>query len=285
MIPMNQLKTALLLAALTALLLIGGHVLAGRIGLVAAVVFAVTLNFGAYWFSDRMILRMHGAREIRPADGPALHSMVRDLAHRANIPAPRIYLLDDAATNAFATGRDPKHGAIALTDGLLRALTRDELAGVIAHEIGHIQRRDTLIMTVAAALAGALGFIAHFTFWNRSGQRAGGGLFAILAGLLLAPLAATLIQAAISRSREFLADEAGARLVGNPLALAAALTKIEAASLRTPLRSATSASAHLFIRNPMSGSGWSRLFQTHPPTRLRIERLETMALRRVAQEV
>jgi heat shock protein HtpX len=255
------MKTALLMAALSALLLGCGHALAGGGGLLTALLLSGPLNFAAYRFSDRMVMRIHAAREIRPEEEPALFYIARELARRAGVPMPRLYLLDEEAPNAFATGRDPKHAAIAITVGLIRILTKGELAGVMAHELAHIKRRDTLVLTVAAAFATAF------------------------AGPALAPLGALLIQTSVSHTREFLADEAGARLVRNPLALAGALAKVEAVDSQVPLSSATAATAHLFIRNPLAGDQLSRLFQTHPPTSVRIERLEAMTLRRVAQEV
>jgi heat shock protein HtpX len=281
---MNRLKTLVLLSTLTALLLWAGHAMAGQGGLMMALAFAALMNFGAYWWSDKIVLRMYGAREVTEAQAPALHRLVRELVGRAGLPMPKVYLIPQAAPNAFATGRNPEHAAIAVTEGLMALLDRDELAGVVAHELGHVQNRDTLIMTVAATIAGAvsmLASLAHFGLMfggsrssdddDRSHPLAG------LLGVILAPIAATLIQLAISRSREFLADAAGARLSGNPLALASALRKLDTLSRQAPMTAGSPATAHLFIVNPFSGGGLASLFATHPSTAARIRRLEIMA--------
>jgi heat shock protein HtpX len=285
---MNRLKTLVLLATLTALVIWAGQALGGQSGLALAFVFALAMNFGAYWFSDRIVLRMYGAVEVTAGQAPGLLQTVRNLALRAGLPMPRVYLIPELAPNAFATGRNPQNAAVAVTEGLLQALNREELEAVVAHELGHIKNRDTLIMTVAATLAGAISSLANMAmFGSLFGGRGGdeeedsnpmGGLL----GVLLAPIAATLIQSAISRSREFLADEAAARISGNPLALAGALRKIETWSRQVPMEQATPATAHLFIANPFSGGGMLQLFSTHPPTEERIARLERMALRGVA---
>jgi len=281
---MNRVKTAMLLATLTALLLWAGQALAGHGGLMMALVFAGLMNFGAYWWSDKIILRLYGAQPITEAQAPDLHGIVRDLARRGNLPMPAVYRLPQETPNAFATGRDPNHAAVAVTDGLVQLLDREELAGVIAHELGHVKNRDTLIMTVAATIAGAVSMLANIAQW---GMIFGSGRssddeeqhhpVAGLLGIVVAPIAAMLVQMAISRSREFLADEAGARLSGNPLALASALRKIEAWSQRVPMTAGSPATAHLFIINPFSGGGVARLFATHPATSERIRRLEAMA--------
>jgi len=282
----NRVKTAMLLATLTALLLWAGQALAGQGGLMMALVFAGLMNFGAYWWSDKIILRLYGAQPITEAQAPELYGIVRDLARRGGLPMPAVYRLPQDAPNAFATGRDPDHAAVAVTDGLVQMLDREELTGVIAHELGHVKNRDTLIMTVAATIAGAVSMLANIAQW---GLIFGGGRssddeeqhhpVAGLLGIVLAPIAAMLVQMAISRSREFLADEAGARLSGNPLALAGALRKIEAWSQRVPMTAGSPATAHLFIINPFSGGGVARLFATHPATSERIRRLEAMARR------
>ena len=279
----NRIKTLMLLAALTALFLWAGQALGGRAGLAVAVVAACAMNFGAYWFSDRLVLRMHGARAVGEGEAPELRKIVADLAHRAGLPMPRLYVIPGEAPNAFATGRSPEKGVVAVTEGLLRLLDRRELRGVIAHELGHIRNRDTLVMTVVGALAGGLGLLADMALFSslfgggsdEDGESggAGGGLLAVL----LAPLAALLIQSSISRSREFLADEAGARLSGDPLALASALRKLEAWSREAHVGRATPATAHLFIVNPFAGGGLVRLFSTHPSTERRVERLEALA--------
>lgn len=279
----NRIKTLILLAALTALFLWAGQAFGGRLGLAVAVVAACAMNFGAYWFSDRLVLRMHGAREVGEGEVPELRRVVADLALRAGLPMPRLYIIPGEAPNAFATGRSPEKGVVAVTEGLLRLLDRRELRGVIAHELGHISNRDTLVMTVVGALAGGLGLLADMALFSslfgggsdEEGESggAGGGLLAVL----LAPLAALLIQSSISRSREFLADEAGARLSGDPLALASALRKLEAWGREAHVGRATPATAHLFIVNPFAGGGLGRLFSTHPPTGRRVERLEALA--------
>ncbi len=290
---MNRTKTLILLATLTALLLWAGQALGGQNGLVFALALAGAMNIGAYWFSDKIVLRMYRAREITPVESSELHAMVRELAMRADVPMPRLYLIPEDAPNAFATGRDPQHGVVAVTEGLSRLLNRDEVAGVIAHELAHIKHRDTLVMCVAATLAGALSMLANMAMW---GSLFGGGRssddeehgshpLAGLLGVLVAPLAATLIQMAISRGREFLADEAAARITGKPLVLADALRKIESCAGRMPMDSASPATAHLFIQNPFTGGGLVRLFSTHPPTKARVERLEALAMRGHAMAV
>ncbi len=284
---MNRLKTLVLLATLTALFLWVGQALGGQFGFVLALVLAGLMNFVAYWFSDSIVLRMHGAVQLEPAKSPALYAMVRELAVRANLPMPRIYVIPEQAPNAFATGRTPQRGVVAVTEGLLRLLDRDEVAGVIAHELGHIKNRDTLIMSVAATIAGALSMLANAAMWGSvfghasDDEEQGGHPLTGLLGVMVAPLAATLIQMAISRSREFSADEAAARSTGNPLALASALKQIEALSQRLPMHAGSPATAHLFIQNPFAGGGGLlKLFSTHPSTEARVERLEAMAHQR-----
>lgn len=278
---MNNLKTAMLLAALTALLLWMGQALGGRGGMVFALAFAVVMNFGAYWFSDRIVLRMYGAQPIDPSKAPELHSIVNNLAQKFAIPVPKIYLVPMEAPNAFATGRNPANAAVAVTAGIMQILDRDELEGVLAHELGHVLNRDTLISTVAATIAGALSHLANMAMWGmmlggRSDDREGGNPFAAILAMIMAPIAAALIQMAISRSREFIADETGGR-VANPLALASALKKIESWKKRVPLPATNPATAHLFIINPFSAQGVAHLFSTHPPTAERVRRLEEMA--------
>ncbi len=276
---MNRLKTLLLLAALTGLLLFAGQAVGGRAGLTIALGIALVMNFTSYWFADRIVLRMYGAKEVSEAEAPRFHALVRRLAERAGIPMPKVYIIPEEAPNAFATGRNPEHAAVAATEGLLRLLTEDEIAGVMAHELGHVKNRDTLIMTVAATLAGALGFIAQMGMLfggSRDDDEAPSPIGAIGA-MLLAMFAAPLIQMAISRSREFLADEAGAAVSGNPLALASALRKLEGWKREVPMHHGSPATAHLFIVNPFAGGGLASLFSTHPSTAARIERLEAMA--------
>lgn len=279
---MNRVKTAMLLAALTALLVLVGQALGGRAGLVIALAFAILMNFGAYWWSDRIVLRMYHAQELTPTEAPELFRIVRELATRGNIPMPRVYLIPEETPNAFATGRNPQNAAVAVTAGITRLLTREELAGVLAHELGHVKNRDTLIMTIAATIAGALSSLAHMAMWGAMLGRSddddeGGNPLGGLLAIIVAPIAAALIQMAISRSREFLADEAGAKLTGNPLALASALRKIDSWSRRIPIHSGSPATAHLFIINPFSGGGLANLFSTHPSTEARVDRLEAMA--------
>jgi heat shock protein HtpX len=279
---MNRLKTLVLLASLTALFLWAGQALGGAAGFWMALTLAAAMNIGAWWFADRIVLRMHHAREVGPAQAPDLHSLVQDLAVRAGLPMPRVYIIPEDAPNAFATGRNPRNGVVAVTGGLLRLLDRQEVAGVIAHELGHIKNRDTLIMAMAATFAGALSMLANAAmfgslFGGNSEDEEGGHPIAGLPGVLIAPLAATLVQMSISRTREFLADEAAARYTGAPLALAGALRKIEAWSREIPMQVGSPATAHLFIYNPFSGAGLASLFSTHPPTEQRIARLMAMA--------
>src|SRR5215471_6465553 len=279
---MNRLKTMLFLATLTALLLFVGQALGGRGGLMIALVFAGVMNFVSYWWSDKIVLSMYGAQAVDEAQAPELFALVRRLAQRERIPMPRVYIIPQEAPNAFATGRNPENAAVAVTEGILRLLDREELEAVLSHELGHVQNRDTLIMTVAATLAGALSHLANMAMWGamlggRSDDDEGGHPIAALLGVIIAPFVAMLIQMAISRSREFLADEHGARLSGHPLALASALRKIEAWSQRIPMTAGSPATAHLFIINPFSRGALVRLFSTHPSTEERIARLQAMA--------
>lgn len=283
---MDRLKSVILLATLTALLLWAGQALGGKGGFIIALIFAGLMNVGAYWWSDRLILRMYGAQEMTDAELPELLAIVRTLAARAGLPMPRVYIIPEETPNAFATGRNPQHAAVAVTAGLLRLLDRDELEGVLAHELAHVRHRDTLVMTITASLAGALSMLANMAMWSTllgggdADDEEGGNPFAGLLGILVAPVAATLIQLAISRSREFLADELGAGLTHNPLALARALRKIDDWSHAVPMTSGSPATAHLFIINPFAGGGLASLFSTHPPTEARIERLQAMASHR-----
>ncbi len=275
----NVLKTTVLLAALTALFLVIGGAIGGNQGLFIAFVFALLMNFASYWFSDKIVLSIYGAREVGLQEAPDLYRLIQRLAQRAGIPMPRVYLIPSDAPNAFATGRNPQHGAVAVTEGILRMLDEDELAGVLAHEMGHIRNRDTLIMTVAATLAGAITMLAHMAQWGaifgmgrRDDEDSGGGVLGLLFMAILAPIAATLIQLAISRSREYFADSTGAAIAGSPSGLARALEKLHYASQRLPM-SANPATAHLFIVNPLAGGSWVNLFSTHPPIEERIRRL------------
>ncbi len=278
---MNYIKTACLLASLTALFLFVGHALGGPVGLGVALAFACIVNFLAYWHSDRIVLRMQHAREVSPAEEPELWAAARALADRALVPVPRLYLIPGDAPNAFATGRSPDRASIAVTQGLLRSMTHEELTGVLSHELSHVANRDTLIMAVAGTLAGALSMLADLAFW---GMLFGGGdddeegnPLAGLLGIILAPFAALLIQLAISRSREYHADEEGARLTGNPHGLASALRKMEEWKEHAAPPRTSPALAHLYIVNPFRTSGLLALFSTHPPIAERIARLEAMA--------
>ncbi len=279
---MNHVKSAMLLALLTALLLFLGHAIAGESGLMIAVFMALIMNFGSYWFSDKIVLSMYGGREVTERDLPELVSMVRHLSMQANLPMPRVYILDEQAPNAFATGRSPKKGAVAVSAGLMQMLNRDELAGVIAHELAHIQNRDTLIMTVAGTIAGALSYLSQMAMWGmmfRGGDddREGPSPIAALLGIVIAPIAAMIIQMAISRSREYIADARGAQISGTPMGLANALRKIEAYAKQIPMHHGSPATAHLFIINPFVG-GLAGLFRTHPETAERVALLERMAM-------
>lgn len=279
----NALRTTALLAALTGLLLWAGGALGGRGGMVLALVFAGAMNLGAWWFSDKVVLRLYRARPIGPQDDPALYRLVENLRLKAHLPVtPAIYEIPSESLNAFATGRSPSHAAVAVTRGIRRLLSEQELEGVLAHELAHVKNRDTLTSAVAATLAGAIMMLANMARWAlifggfSRDDRDGGGGIELLAMVIVAPLAAMLIQLAISRRREFAADAAGARFVGNPLPLASALEKLERGNRRAPLE-ASPATAHLFIVNPLSGASLARLFSTHPPTEERIRRLRAMA--------
>ena len=282
----NTVKTTALLAALTVLFILLGSMLGGQQGMVVAFVFAGLMNFASYWWSDKIVLWMYGAREVSEADAPEFHALVRRLAQRAGLPMPRVYIIATDSPNAFATGRNPEHAAVAATEGILRILTTDELEGVIAHELGHVRNRDILTSTVAATLAGAIMMLARMAQWaaffggGRSSdddQGGAGGILGMLALAILAPLAAMLIQMAISRAREYQADASGAQISRKPWALADALEKLERASTAIPLE-ANPATAHLFIVNPLSGSSILNLFSTHPPIEARVARLRAMRI-------
>ena len=273
---MNYFRTALLLAALTGFFLVVGYLLGGQSGLVIALVVALGMNIFAYWNSDSMVLRMANAQEVGPNEAPELYGIVQDLAQRGGLPMPRVYIIDDPQPNAFATGRNPENAAVAATTGILRTLTYEELAGVMAHELAHIKNHDTLTMTITATFAGAISSLVTFGMFFGSRDNRPNFIVQILLSIL-APMAAALIQMAISRSREFLADEQGARLSGNPLALASALRKIQGYAQQAPMHHGGPATAHLFIINPFSGAAFAKLFSTHPPTEERIARLEAFA--------
>jgi len=282
---LNRFKTTLLLTLLTLLMVAMGSAMGGKTGMAAAFAMAVVMNFASYWFSDRIVLAMYGAREITVGDNPQFYALVEGLARRAGLPMPRVYLIPSDSPNAFATGRNPDHAAVAATEGILKILTADELEGVMAHELSHVKNRDILISTIAATFAGAISMLGNMLQWGAlfgAGRRddegsGAGGLIGSLAMAIVAPIAAMLIQLAVSRSREYLADASGAEICGKPLALANALRKLHNASQMIPLETARPASAHLFIVNPLTGGGLASLFSTHPPMEERIARLESMA--------
>jgi heat shock protein HtpX len=284
----NSLKTVGLLGLLTGLFIVIGGAIGGQAGMIIALVLAVVMNMGTWWFSDTLALKMSSAQEVSPDEAPELHAMVEELSRRAGIPKPRVYIIDTDAPNAFATGRDPAHGAVAVTTGIARLLTREELAGVIAHELAHIKHRDTLISSIAATIAGAIGMLADMVMWGMifaglggSDEEEDGGIAGLVGGILtamLAPIMALIIQMAISRSREYMADAGGAQILGNPLPLASALEKLEWAAGRMPMEDVRPATAHMYIVNPVLG-GLASLFRTHPETHKRISRLRAMANR------
>jgi heat shock protein HtpX len=281
---MNYLRTAILLAGLTALFMGVGFLIGGQSGAMIALVVAAGMNLISYWNADKLVLSMHGAQEVDRSTAPDLVNMVAGLAERAGVPMPRVYIMDNPQPNAFATGRNPEHSAVAVTTGLLERLSREELAGVVAHELAHVKNRDTLIMTITATIAGAISMIAQFGMFFGGGHRDnnnGGGLGVIgtLAMVILAPIAAMLVQMAISRNREYAADDFAARVTGRPDWLAGALRKLEAAAHAIPNEAAehNPATAHLFIVNPLSGRGMDNLFATHPSTENRIAALDALA--------
>jgi heat shock protein HtpX len=284
---MNVMRTGFLLAALTGLFLAVGYLLGGNSGVLIALALSIATNLFAYWNGDTMVLSMHGAEQVTPQEAPELYALVGDLARRAALPAPKVYVISNPQPNAFATGRDPAHAAVAVTTGLLQHLSRDELAGVIAHELSHVRNRDTLIMTITATLAGAISMLANFAFFFGGRDRNNPlGPIGTIAMVVLAPLAAVLVQMAISRTREYAADRMGATISGKPLSLASALRRISRAAQEIPNEAAEAnpATAHLFIVNPLSGSGFDNLFSTHPNPENRIAALERMALEMPAQD-
>ncbi|HTN42507.1 MAG TPA: zinc metalloprotease HtpX [Nitrospiria bacterium] len=285
---MNKLKTTFFLALLAGLFVVVGSLIGGRSGATVAFVIALVMNFGAYWFSDKIVLRMYGAKQVSEAEAPALYRIVRNLATRAQLPMPKVYLIESDTPNAFATGRDPQHAAVAATTGILRILSEEELTGVMAHELSHVTHRDILISTVAATIAGAISYLAQMLQWalifggGDREERHPLSFVAEIAVMILAPIAATLIHLAVSRSREYDADLGGAQLCGQPLWLAEALRKLHTGVQRFPMQ-ANPSTAHLFIVSPLTGKGVLSLFSTHPPIEDRIARLEAMAgIRRAA---
>ncbi len=279
----NVFKTFLLLAALTALFMFIGDALGGRTGMTFALILALGMNFFAYWFSDKMALAMSGARPVSESEAPELHRIVEELARRAGLPKPRVYIIPQETPNAFATGRNPKHAAVAVTAGILRLLSTEELMGVLSHELAHIKNRDILISSIAAVLAGAISYLANMAQWGLLFGGFGGsddddnplGIVGVILMMILAPIAAMLIQMAISRSREFLADATGAKILGDPVPLASALKRLEEWNHRLPMQ-VNPATAQMYIVNPLAGGSFANLFSTHPPIEERINRLLAM---------
>ncbi len=280
----NQIRTVILLGLLTGVIVWLGRFFGGPQGMIIAFIFAMIMNFASYWFSDKIVLAMYRARELSPDEAPELYNVVRELAGNAGLPMPRIYLVPSQAPNAFATGRNPNHAVVAVTEGILRLLSMDELRGVLAHELSHIKNRDILIGSVAATLAGVIMILADMARWGAifgafgGDDDEGGGIIGLLVVSIVAPIAAVLIQMAISRSREFLADATGARIAHNPEGLARALEKLSYASQKIPMVEAKPQTAHMFIVNPLTRKGIATLFSTHPPVEERIRRLRAMAV-------
>jgi len=284
---MNRLRTTILLAALTALVVWIGQMFGGPNGAVIALVVAGVMNFFSYWFSDKIVLRMYGAQEISQNEDPELFDIVRELTVKDGLPMPRVYVIPEETPNAFATGRNPEHAAVAVTQGIRRILDRRELAGVLGHELSHVKHRDILVSSIAATLAGAISYLAHMAQWaaifgggSRDREEGGGNIFGLLFMIIVAPLAAMLIQMAVSRSREYMADEGGAKVTHDPLALASALRKLQMGAQNIPMQvsdATATSTAHMFIVNPLSVGGIANLFSTHPPMEERIARLEAMA--------
>jgi heat shock protein HtpX len=277
----NSIKTVLLLGTLTGLLMLIGGLIGGRGGVYIAFIFALVLNFGSYWFSDKIVLKMYNAQEVSESVAPELYSIVRNLALKASLPMPRVYIIPEETANAFATGRNAEHAVVAVTQGIMRILNKEELEGVIGHELTHIKNGDMLISSIAATIAGAIGMLASMAQWaaifggGRSDDDDHGGIIGLVAMAIFAPLAATVIQMAISRSREFMADAGSANITKNPYGLAAALEKLARASQIIPMN-ANPSTAHLFIVNPLTGKSLMNLFSTHPPLEDRIARLRSM---------
>ena len=279
---MNNIKTLFLLVTLTLVLVWAGGALGGKQGMTIALIFALGMNFISYWFSDKIVLRMYRAKQVTEAEAPDLYSIVRSLVQKAGMPMPKVYMMDQEQPNAFATGRNPNHAAVAVTTGIMRILTREELQGVIGHELSHIKNRDILISTIAATIAGAISYLAQMAQWamifggHRGDDDEGGSPIAAFVMMIVGPIAAMIIQMAISRSREYAADSGGAEIAGNPRYLSGALRKLHMASQKIPMH-ANPATSHMFIVNPFSGGGIVKLFSTHPPIEERIARLESMS--------
>jgi heat shock protein HtpX len=280
---MNYMKTTLLLGFLTVLLVLLGQFIGGSRGAITFFIIAAIMNLISYWFSDKIVLKMYHAKQVDESESPRLYAIVKDLAQRANLPMPKVYIVENPTPNAFATGRNPSHASVAATSGILKILSDDELKGVMAHELAHVQNRDILISTIAATIAGAISMIANVVQWgamfggaSRDDDDRGGSMIAAIAMAIVAPIAAMIIQMAISRSREYAADYAGAKLSGKPLALASALGRLEQTVRALPMQGGSPSTAHLFIVNPFRG-GIAGLFSTHPPMEERIRRLEDLS--------
>ena len=282
---MNTFKTLALLTSLSAILIWGGGAVAGQTGAIIALIAAIVINFGSYWWSDKIVLSMYKAKEVTPEQAPELYNATAQLAQNAGLPMPKLYVIPEETPNAFATGRDYNHSAVALTTGITRILTMDELKGVIAHELAHIKHKDILISSVAAAISTAITFLVYIAMIFGGGRGSRGNLLTLIAMMILAPVAAMIIRMAISRTREYLADEGGAKICGNPLHLAAALRKLEQFSGRSRMQvseQVADSTAHMFIVNPLTGKGLASLFATHPPMEQRVAKLEDMAMGKVS---
>jgi heat shock protein HtpX len=280
---MNTLKTVVLLTFLTVLLVFVGGALGGQNGMIIAFMMALVMNFVSYWFSDKIVLAMYKAQPVTEAQAPDLHAMIRRLTQKAGLPMPKVYIIPEEALNAFATGRNPEHGVVAVTEGIMRALDREELEGVIAHELAHIKHRDILTGTIVATIAGAISMLAQMAHWamlfgggRRDDSDEGGSPVVALVMMIVAPIAAMMVQMAISRTREYEADKGGAAIAGNPYGLANALLKLERGAQVVPMHDAKPATAHMFIVNPLTGGGLMKLFSTHPPIAERVKRLKEM---------
>jgi heat shock protein HtpX len=280
---MNTLKTVVLLTFLTVLLVFVGGALGGQNGMIIAFMMALVMNFVSYWFSDKIVLAMYKAQPVTEAQAPDLHAMIRRLTQKAGLPMPKVYIIPEEALNAFATGRNPAHGVVAVTEGIIRALDREELEGVIAHELAHIKHRDILTGTIVATIAGAISMLAQMAHWamlfgggRRDDSDEGGSPIVALVMMIVAPIAAMLVQMAISRTREYEADKGGAAIAGNPYGLANALLKLERGAQIVPMHDAKPATAHMFIMNPLTGGGLMKLFSTHPPIAERVKRLKEL---------
>ncbi len=278
---MNTLKTVFLMTLMMVLFIFVGDLLGGRSGMTVAFMFALAMNFGSYWFSDKVVLAMYKAKEVNAESAPKLYGLVEELSQRASLPMPRVYVIENPTPNAFATGRDPQHAAVAVTTGILKILNTEELAGVIGHELAHVKHRDILIGTIAATFVGTITFVANMASWammfGRGNSDDDDSGLASLFLMIVAPIAATLLQLAISRSREFVADEGGAEISGVPLALASALEKLSMQNQMQPIMDAKPATAHMFIVNPLKGGGLMKLFSTHPSMEERVARLRELA--------